>query len=157
MIRRTDFVFFLVMFLGVTTVQAQEAQNVSSASAIASLYEDDFVNAWHAADAVAITDLWTDDGDWSSIVGSRRVVAGKSNLKGVWEIGLQGRDSAELRNLRVDITNIRMLKNGLGLVDLVMHFAEGSPSAMREEFVMVVQRVEEEWKIVSARAARLSD
>jgi len=148
---------FITLLCLTSNVAAQSIDESSAFAEITSVLENDFVDAWEALDATAIAELWTEDGDWSNIVGSRNVVSGKSRIRGVWEVGLQGRETDEQLQLKVDISNIKRIEADVVLVDLVMTFAEDTPSAMREAFVMVLKKVGPSWKIVSARAARLRD
>ncbi len=59
--------------------------------------------------------------------------------------------------LAVEISNIKVVDNHLAVVDLVMTFAEHTASQMREAFVMILIQNEGSWKVLSARAVRLSD
>ena len=55
-----------------------------------------------------------------SISGSRRIVRGRDQIEGVWSVGLQGRDTEEERAIRLEIGSIRLLRDDLAQVDLVM-------------------------------------
>jgi hypothetical protein len=95
------------------------------------------------------------DGDWSNVIGSRRVQQGRAAIEGVWAIGLEGRDEPEERAIHVQVDNIRQLGESHALVDVLMEFVPDGENPIREAFVFVVRAEGEVWRIVSARAARL--
>ena len=131
------------------------ARGSGSARSITDLFEGQFVEHWQAGDASALASLWAADGDWSSVVGSRRVIEGTENLEGIWKVGLQGRDSSADRAISVQVDNIRFLGTDHALVDVLMEFAPGSASSMLEAYVFVLRQEGGAWQIVSARAARM--
>lgn len=124
--------------------------------ALARVFEIEFAQAWEARDVAALVDLWTEDGDWSSVVGSRRVVRGHAALRQIWETGLNGRTRPEELAIDVDVDHVRLLGDHTAVVDVVMTFAPHASTAAREAFVMVMERTGDRWRIASARAVRLS-
>ena len=95
------------------------------------------------------------DGDWSNVIGSRRIQQGRAAIEGVWTIGLEGRDRPEDRAIRVQVDNIRALGESHALVDVVMEFVPDGDNPIREAFVFVVRAEGDAWRIVLARAARI--
>ena len=117
--------------------------------------EVDFATAWRARDADAIAALWAGDGDWSNVIGSRRIVTGQDAVRGVWDVGLGDRSTPEELAIDVEVTHVRLLGAGHAIADLLMHFAPESEAALSEAFVMVLAREGSTWRVVSARAARI--
>ena len=124
--------------------------------AIRRVFERDFADSWREADSESIANLWTDDGDWSSVIGSRRLVRGRVALEEVWAIGLEGRTTPEELAIEVDVDHVRLLGGAHAVVDIVMTFAADTENAAREAYVMVMTHEGDRWLIASARAARLS-
>ncbi len=120
------------------------------------LFLEQFTGHWQASDAKALAALWHEDGDWMSLVGSRRVFKGRDQIEQVWSIGLQGRDSAEARTLVIEIDSTRMLSPSLVQVDLVMTFGHESTGIMREAMHAILHKGDSGWKIVTCRVARIS-
>ena len=75
------------------------------------------------------------DGDWSNVIGSRRIQQGRAAIEGVWTIGLEGRDEPEDRAIHVQVDNIRQLRESHALVDVVMEFVPDGENPIREAFV----------------------
>lgn len=123
---------------------------------IAALFTEQFTTSWQAGDAEALARLWLVDGDWMSVVGSRRVFTGPEQIAQVWEVGLQGRDSEPSLSLRIDIDAIRRFGPDLAQVDLVMTFGQPSTGVLREAMVAIVEWHDDAWKIASSRVARIS-
>ena len=122
---------------------------------ITELFEHRFVELWERGDAAGLASLWVPDGDWSNVIGSRRIQQGRAAIEGVWTIGLEGRDEPEDRAIHVQVDNIRQLGESHALVDVVMEFVPDGENPIREAFVFVVRADGDTWRIVSARAARI--
>ncbi len=140
----------LAALAGPARVEAQASESIRE------LFERDFVEAWQARDASAIARLWLPDGDWSNVVGSRRVVQGTAALQEVWEVGLRGRSTPPELAIEIAVDHIRLLDSTHAVVDLVMTFAPATTGQIREAFVMIVVFVEGDWRVAAARAARIS-
>lgn len=123
---------------------------------IAAVFTEHFAASWQAGDADALARLWLEDGDWMSVIGSRRVFTGQEQIAQVWEIGLQGRDNESSRALRIEIDAVRRFGSDLAQVDLVMIFGQPTSGVLREAMVAIVRWHDDTWKIASSRVARIS-
>ena len=142
-------VFLLTVVLCSTAGLAAEIRSSSS------VLTRNFVAAWQRADAVELASLWAADGDWMSITGSRRAQSGREAIQGVWEIGLQGRETAEQRRLDIAIDAVREYGDDLHQIDAVMTFGSPETGQIREALTAILVRVEGDWLIASARVARI--
>ena len=145
----------VVLWLLLTGVSNVFANPVDEA-AIRSLFQEQFRSHWEAADPQGLAALWVDDGDWMSLIGSRKVFEGRDQIEQVWSIGLQGRDTPEKRNLEIEVDSIKALSPDLAQVDLVMTFGHIQTGIVREAMTAVVEGNRGEWKIASCRVARIS-
>ena len=139
---------FLITTLSIAA-RAETSQDITD------LFEYRFVELWEHGDAAGIASLWVSDGDWSNVIGSRRIQRGRAAVESVWTIGLQGRDRPEDRAIHVRVDNIRQLGKSHALVDVMMAFVPDGENPIREAFVFVVRPEGEVSRIVSARTARL--
>lgn len=126
-------------------------------SDIEALFEVDFAAAWRNRDVDAVAAIWAEDGDWSNVIGSRRIVAGRDQVRGVWDVGLGDRATSAELGIDVDVSHVRLLGPDHALADVLMHFAPSTDASLREAFVMVLARGAAGWRIVSARAARVPE
>ncbi len=124
--------------------------------AVEDLFLQQFTAHWRAADAESLAALWHEDGDWMSLIGSRRVFKGHAQIEQVWSIGLQRRDSVEARTLTFEIDSTRTLSPSLAQVDLVMTFGHESTGIIREAMHAILRKDDGGWKILSCRVARIS-
>lgn len=124
-------------------------------SEIRSVFESTFVERWRAADAGGLAELWTEGGEWMSLIGSRRVVTGRPAIAGVWEIGLRGRDSAAALAIEAEVQHVRLLSEGIAQVDVLMTFGTEATGVIREAMFANLVETPAGWRIVSARVARL--
>ena len=85
---------FLITTLSIAA-RAETSQDITD------LFEYRFVELWEHGDAAGIASLWVSDGDWSNVIGSRRIQRGRAAVESVWTIGLQGRDRPEDRAIHV--------------------------------------------------------
>ncbi len=120
------------------------------------LFLQQFTAHWQAGDAKSLANLWHEDGDWMSLVGSRRLFKGRAQIEQVWSIGLQGRDTVDARALTIEIDSTTMLSPVLAQVDLVMTFGHERTGLVREAMHATLQKGETGWKIRSSRVARIS-
>ena len=144
-----------IAVLGSSPLHAQSAES-DSRDGILRVFERDFADGWRAADAEALASLWTNDGDWSSVVGSRRVVRGRAALAEIWATGIGGRSTPDELAIEIEVDHVRLLGDAHAVVDVVMTFATDTEAAASEAYVMVMTRIDGQWLIASARAVRLS-
>lgn len=149
---RYTFLFLSLLFIAAPSVLGQSIEE----EAIRDLFLEQFVAHWQGAAPEALAALWHAEGDWMNLVGSRRVSKGSVQIKEVWSVGLQGRDSAEARRLIIEIDSIKLLSSSLAQVDLVMTFGHESTGMIREAMFAILQKDETGWKILSSRVARIS-
>ncbi len=131
--------------------------SAEDSAAIESLFADTFAELWQRGDARGLSELWTEQGDWMSLVGSRRIRSGRQEIAEVWEIGLQGRDTPEKRALRLDVQAVNRLSPALAQVDVEMIFGTEATGLIREAMVAIVELTGEGWRIASARVARIPE
>ncbi len=136
--------------------QAAEEPADTTEHVIEQLLLENFTDRWRAGDAEGLASLWHEDGDWMSLVGSRRIFQGREQIEQVWSIGLEGRDSAEARMLAIEIDSFKKLAPDLAQVDMVMTFGHESTGILREAMLAIVSESEAGWKILSSRVARIS-
>ncbi len=127
----------------------------SDEEAITALFEDRFAALWRAGDAAGLAGLWVEEGDWSSVVGSRRIVSGRKAIEGVWQVGLSGRETSEQRAIELEVDHVRLLDGHRALVDVLMRFPVAEAWG-EEAMVFVVGREADGWRVISARVARRS-
>lgn len=125
-------------------------------SAIEDLFLKQFHAHWQAGDAEKLAALWHPEGDWMSLPGSRRIFNGREKIAQVWQVGLQGRDTAEKKKLAIEIDNVRMLGGTLAQVDMVMTFGHETTGVLKEAMTAIVKKSEADWQILSCRVARIS-
>ncbi len=123
---------------------------------IAALFTERFATSWQAGDAQGLARLWSEDGDWMSVIGSRRIFTGTEQIEQVWEVGLQGRDDEPSRSIRIDVDAVRKIGPDIAQVDLVMTFGQPSTGVLREAMMAIVEWRDDAWKIASSRVARIS-
>ena len=147
--------------IGLVVVVAFVALAASAASdpgdQIRELFESDFVERWRSKDAQGLAELWTEDGEWMGLLGSRRVVTGREAIVGVWEIGLRGRDTPESLAITAEVQHVRLLGEGLAQADVLLTFGTEATGLMREAMFTNLAMTAEGWRIVSARVARLPE
>lgn len=122
---------------------------------VEALFQIRFAELWRAGDAAGLAELWVEDGDWSNVVGSRRVQRGREAIAAVWRTGLEGRNTAAEREIEVRVDAVRRLSDSRALVDLLMSFSGRGGTRLDEAMVAIVERQEGSWQIVSARVARV--
>lgn len=124
---------------------------------IAIVFDEDFRDFWRSSNPIGLATLWTEDGDWMSLVGSRRIVRGRKAIAGVWEVGLQGRESVDQLSLKIEFDQILLLTSTSAQVDLLMTFGTPTTGITREAMTAIVVETNEGWKIRTARVARIPD
>ena len=148
--RYSNFLFGL-LFLLPLAASGQSAEE----DAIKELFLEQFVGRWQAGDAEGLAALWHTEGDWMNLIGSRRIYKGPDQIKQVWSIGLQGRDTPESRRLVMEIDSIKMISPDIAQADLVMIFGHESTGVIQESMLAILQKEKNEWKILSSRVARI--
>ncbi len=150
---------FPIAALGVILIVSAWSAEVraSTAATPTEVLTGDFVAAWQKGDAPGLANLWTEDGDWMSVVGSRQVQSGQIAIQRVWEVGLEGRDTPEKRRLEILIDSVREFGEDLTQIDAVMVFGSPETGEMREALTAMLVRVEGGWLIASARVARIGN
>ena len=53
---------------------------VEASQVITELFEHRFVELWERGDAAGLASLWVSDGDWSNVIGSRRIQQGRAAI-----------------------------------------------------------------------------
>ena len=129
----------------------------SIAQEISGVFNEEFQELWGRGDAKGLGSLWTSDGEWMSLTGSRRIVRGQEAIAGVWEVGLEGREDPDQLALEIEVTQVIVLSPELAQVDLLMIFGSQRTGLMKEAMVAILVREAESWKIQSARVARIPE
>lgn len=124
-------------------------------TAIEDLFLKHFQSHWQSGDAEKLAELWHPEGDWMSLVGSRRIFSGREKIAQVWQVGLQGRDTAEKKQLVIEIDNVQMLGEQLAQADMVMTFGHESTGVLKEAMSVIVRKSEADWQVLSCRVARI--
>ena len=91
-----------------------------------------------------------------SLTGSRRIFSGREKIAQVWQVGLQGRDTPEKKQLLIEIDNVQMLGEQLAQVDMVMTFGHESSGVLKEAMSVIVNKSDVDWQVLSCRVARIS-
>ena len=151
---RTWILFVIILFSASATPFAEE---LSSEQEVGLVFSTEFHEHWVRADAEALSNLWTPEGEWMSLVGSRRIVRGRTAIAGVWEVGLEGRESPDQLALEIEVTEILLLSPEAAQVDLLMTFGSQNTGLMKEAMVAILQHDGQRWRIRSARVARIPD
>ena len=143
---------------GIALSQSEGTERPAGArvDAVADLFSGQFIAHWQAGNPERLASLWHEDGDWMSLIGSRRVFKGRDQIEQVWSVGLQGRDTPEARALAIEIDSVKTLSPDLAQVDMVMTFGHESTGIVREAMLAIVRRGETGWQILSNRVARIS-
>lgn len=134
------------------SANAQQAEEAH----IRRLFTEVFVSLWQRADAPGLAQLWHDDGDWMNLIGSRRLRRGRADLESVWQVGLRGRDTEAKRRLEVDLDAVRLLGPETAQADLVFTFGSPETGLIREALTAVLEKRDGQWRILSARVARIA-
>ncbi len=124
--------------------------------AVERLFTHNFAQHWRAGEAEALASLWKEDGDWMNLTGSRRAWVGRESVAGVWQVGLQGRETPWHRALDVVVDGVRRLGEDVFQVDLDMTFGSAATGRVREAMLATVERSGDRWLVASARVARIS-
>ncbi len=140
-----------LLFVAVGFTQAQPANE------IANVFTKEFAGSWRASDPIGLATLWTEDGEWMSMVGSRTIYKGRPSIAEVWEVGLHGRTTTDQLKIEVEIDQVIFLSPTIAHVDLVMTFGTVASGIMREAMTAIVVKPAVRWKIRTARVARLQD
>ena len=90
-----------------------------------------------------------------SLIGSRGIQSGRDAIQGVWEIGLEGRDTPEKRRLEILVDSVLEYGDDLAQIDAVMVFGTPETGQIRESLIAILVRVDHGWRIASARVARI--
>ena len=138
-----------LILVPVSAVRGNEAAAASETLA------SDFINHWQSADAGALAGLWAEDGDWMSITGSRRVVTGRERMVGLWQIGLQGRDTAAKRAIEIEVTTATMLADDIISTDWRVLYGTPATGTVDEAMFLVLVKEGEGWRIRTCRVARI--
>lgn len=156
--KQASLVVALLLIPGIAHSQSAGAKRPAGAEvdAVEDLFVERFIAHWQAANPKGLASLWHEDGDWMSLIGSRRMFQGRDQIEQVWSIGLQGRETPEARALAIEIDSVKMLSPDLAQVDMVMTFGHESTGTVREAMLAIVRRGEAGWKILSSRVARIS-
>ncbi len=148
---------FRILSLGILLIAFSSLSGQSTEqTAIEDIFLKQFHAHWQTADAEKLATLWHPEGDWMSLPGSRRIFSGREKVAQVWQVGLQGRDTAEKKQLVIDIDNVQMLGEALAQVDMVMTFGHETTGVLKEAMTVIVKKSEADWQILSCRVARIS-
>jgi len=145
----------LVCFLAAPLMAAEPAAEAEWE--LRSIFETTFAELWRNADTHGLAALWTEDGEWMSLVGSRRVVRGRESIAGVWEVGLRGRETKEALAIAAEVQQIRMLDTDLAQVDVMLTFGTEATGVIREAMFANLRATPQGWRIVAARVARIPE
>ncbi len=121
------------------------------------LLSEELIRLWQAGDAEGLANLWSGDGEWMNLVGSRRLITGRKAIQQVWEQGLKGRSTPESLAIQVTITAVRSLSPGLAQVDAVIYYGLPETGVIREAITAVMELRHSRWYILSARVARIAN
>ena len=146
---------FLVATL-LTLLATETDLRADDATRVTRLFTHEFARLWRAGDAAGLARLWREDGDWMGLLGSRRVQRGRDAVEGVWRIGLDGRETPWHRALDVSVDEIRPLAEGVFQVDLTLVFGSPATGVVREAMSATAARDRHDWRVVTARVARIS-
>ena len=128
----------------------------SAEDPIKNLFLQSFISHWQAGDAASLAGLWQEQGDWMSMVGSRKVFKGRDQIEQVWSVGLNGRNTPESRTLSIEITGISLLAPHLAQVEMVMHFGHQTTGIIHEAAHAILERESAGWRIKTFRVARIA-